>query len=270
MDAPAPVEKPPLAWQPFTPRGVAAFAQASAAWLFGFQFLVSLLSSGVVAWAVHAAWFPVIGAAVAQLPPNGELRSGVLDWQGDPLARLAEGRCLAFTVDMKHEARARLPAHVQVEFGDREVRVFSLLGFVQKPYPPQWRFPFNREELVPWWGAWSPWFLALLMLGTMAFLMLFWTFLGTVYCVPVWLIAFFTDRKLTLGGSWRLAGAALMPGALVATAAIFLYGLGTFGLIELFAVWGAHWIIGWVYAGWGALRAPRQMIDPATKGNPFA
>src|SRR5262249_49959231 len=157
-------------------------------------------------------------------------------------------RCLAFTVDPKHQTAARSPAHVQIEFGEKDLYVFSLFGFTQLSYSQNWNAPFNRTDLIPWWGAWAPAILGLLALVTIVGLLSFWALLACVYCVPVWLIAFFSDRQLSLSGSWRLVGAALMPGALLVTLAVFFYALGTLGLVELFAAWVLHWVIGWVYA----------------------
>ena len=78
----ASVDKAQFAWQPLTVRGVAAFARASLGRLLLVQFIVALLAAGTVVWFLHKAWFPTIGEAIRQLPPQGEIRSGRLDWQG--------------------------------------------------------------------------------------------------------------------------------------------------------------------------------------------
>ena len=157
----ASVEKAQFAWQPLTVRGVAAFARASLGRLLLVQFIVALLAAGTVVWFLHKAWFPTIGEAIRRLPPQGEIRSGRLDWQGATPARLAEGRFLAIAVDLDHTGEARSPAHVQVEFGRTDCKVFSLLGYVQGAYPRGWAVAFNRTELGPWWGAWAPAILAI-------------------------------------------------------------------------------------------------------------
>jgi hypothetical protein len=259
----------PFAWQPLTPRGVAAFAQAPVGRLLIVQFVVALLTAAVVVWFVHGLWFPVVTLAIGQLPAQGQIRAGSLEWSGDTPARLGENRFLGFTVDLGRQGGLRLPSHIQVEFAQKDLKVFSLLGFVEIRYPGSLNFPFNRPELGPWWGAWAPPILGLIALGTVIGLLAVWAVLATLYAGPVWLIAFFADRELSLGGSWRLAGAGLMPGALLMAAAIFFYGLGTLGLIELFAAFAAHWVIGWVYAWIGALRRPGKTEAPAPKGNPF-
>src|SRR5258706_9186796 len=215
-----PVEKPPFAWQPLTPRGVAAFARAPVGRLLLMQLVFALLAAAAVVWFLSVAWFPIIRGAIGQLPPGGKILSGKLDWRGETPKRLAEGRFLALAVDLKHEGGARSPAHVQVEFGEADVEVRSLLGFVPWAYPPGRSWAFNREELEPWWGAWAPEVLALAAGAVIAGLMFAWALLATVYWAPVWLAGFFANRDLTWRGSWRLAGAALMPGALFLMGAI--------------------------------------------------
>jgi hypothetical protein len=261
--------KPSFAWQPLTPRGVAAFAYAPAGRLLAVEFLFALLAAATVVWFLNTAWFPTISQAINQLPPTGEILAGRLDWQGESPATLAEGRFLAFTVDLKHEGKARSPAHIQVEFGHADYEVFSLLGFVGGEYRREWVVPFNREDLVPWWGAWKPALLGIAAGSVLAGLMLVWAVLATLYALPVWLLGFFANRELSLGGSWCLAGAALMPGGLLMTTGIFLYGCDAFGLVELAVVLALHFVIGWFYLIVSPLRLPPHPAVSGVKENPF-
>jgi len=261
--------KPPFAWQPLTLRGVAAFAYARCGRLLVVQFLVALLAAATVVWFLLTAWFPIIGQAISQLPPAGEIRSGRLQWQGPSPATLAEGRFLAFTVDLNHVGTARSPAHIQVEFGQTGYDIFSLLGYVGHDYRPEWVVPFNREYLLPWWGAWKPALLGIATLLVVATLMLVWIALATLYALPVWLLGFFANRDLSFRGSWCLAGAALMPGALLMLAAIFLYGLDALGVIELAVAAALHLVIGWFYLVSATLRLPLLPAAKGAKQNPF-
>src|SRR5256885_639173 len=88
----APLEKPPVAWQPITARGVAAFSRASWGRLFLVQFIVALIARVAVVGCVHGACFPAIAAAIRQLPAQAEIRSGKLNWPADAPAMLAENR----------------------------------------------------------------------------------------------------------------------------------------------------------------------------------
>jgi len=263
------VAKPPIAWQPLTPRGVAAFAYATLGRVLAVEMIMALLAAATVVWFLRTAWFPIIGRAISQLPSVGEIRSGSLDWPGDSPASLAEGRFLAFTVDLKHEGKARSPAHIQVEFGRADYKIFSLLGFVEGGYPRTREVAFNREDLVPWWGAWAPALLGIAAGLVVAGLMLAWAVLATVYALPVWLLGFFANRELSLRGSWHLAGAALMPGALLLSAAIWLYGSGAFGLVELAIAGAAHLVIGWVYLIASPLKLPLHAAFAVARENPF-
>jgi hypothetical protein len=263
------VDQVQFAWQPLTVRGVAAFARAPLWRLLIVQFIVALLAAGTVVWFLHKAWFPQIIEAIRQLPPQGELRSGGLDWHGPTPARLAEGRFLALVIDLDHRGEARSPAHVQVEFGRTNCMVFSLLGYVQGAYPRGRIVAFNSAELGPWWGAWAPAILAMAAGLVVVGLILTWACLATVYFLPVWLIGFFANRDLNLRASWRLAGAALMPGALFMCAVVCLYGGGLLDLVRLAVAGALHLVLSWVYLIISPLCLPRH---PAVtvKVNPFA
>ena len=261
-------EKAQFAWQPLTVRGVAAFASATLGRLLLVQFIVALLAAGLVVWFVHKAWFPTIGEAIRNLPSAGEIRSGRLEWPGPSPKRLAEGRFLALVVDLDHTGEARSPAQVQAEFGRQDFKVFSLFGYVQSAYPRDCTVAFNQTELGPWWGAWAPPILAIVAGLVVTGLMMIWACLATLYCLPVWLIGFFADRDCSLGGSWRLAGAALMPGSLLMCAAFLTYGWGALDLVRLTMAGAVHLVVGWLYLAVSPLYLPRHP-DATANINPF-
>ena len=124
----------------------------------------------------------------------------------------------------------------------------------------------NRTELEPWWGAWRPPLTVAAAVLGVGGLMVCWGLLATLYCVPAWLAGVVAKRQLTLGGSWRLTGAALMPGALLMTAAVLAYGLGALDLIQLAGAAAGHIVLGWVYVIAGLLSLPHRPVTPA---NPF-
>jgi hypothetical protein len=94
--------------------------------------------------------------------------------------------------------------------------------------------------------------------------------LALIYSPVARLIAFFSDRKLGMGGSWRLCSAALIPGALLLSAALFLYGLAILDLLHLLLAVGLHLVVGWVYVVIATLQLPKGEIKMAPKGNPFS
>lgn len=266
MDAP-PIERKPFAWQPLTRRGVVALARSSWGRLFVVQLMVALLTTATVIWFLQQAWFPIVRHAIDHLPAEGAIQFGVLDWHGEPSQLLAEGPFLAFAVDLQHRGEARSPAHLSVEFGSRETRIFSLFGFYTVPYSKTWSMPFNRPELLPWWGAWEPAILGIVALAVPTTLILCWLVLATLYTLPAWLVAFFADRDLGLGECWRLAGAALMPGALFLTAVLLFYGLGVLDLLHLVLAAALHFVIGWVYLFASPFSAPLSTQE--ARKNPF-
>lgn len=259
----------PLAWQPLTPRGVAAFARTRAWNLLAIQLCMALLAAVTVVGFFRSAWFPVIRPAISQMPDSGQIRFGRLQWTGRSPVTLAENHFLAITVDLSHQGQARSPAHIQAEFGQSDCKLFSLLGFWQYPYPRAWIVAFDRPELSPWWDAWAPALLAIAGIGTVLALLLAWTLLATLYFLPAWLAAFFANRDLNLAGSWRLSGAALMPGAALLVIATLFYGAGALDLVRLAFAAAVHFVLAWIYVAFAIFFLPRHPEVNPTKANPF-
>jgi hypothetical protein len=241
-------KEPAFAWEPITPRGVAAFARASFERLLVVQAVVALLAAAAVVWGLSSGIFPTINAAIAALPDSGQIRSGTLDWHDDSPTMLAEGKLLAFSVDLDHGGSLRSPADFQLEFGRNSLRLYSLFGQMDMAYPNGYVIAANQTDLKPAWGAWAPDILGLAAIGTFLSLLIAWTLLASVYFVPVWLFSFFTNRGLNFRGSWKLAGAALMPGAVLLSLAMVLYVVDDrFDLVQLCFAFGMHLVIGWIY-----------------------
>ena len=259
--------EPAFAWEPITPRGVAAFARASFERLFVVQAIVALLAAAAVVWTLSNGIFPTIDAAIAELPEVGEIHSGKLDWRDDSPVLLAEGHILAFSVDLEHGGALRSPADFQFEFGRDSLRIFSLFGETEVNYPPGYIIAANQIDARPAWGAWKPDILGLAAIGVFFGLLLIWAVLATLYFLPVWLICLFSNRDLNFRASWKLAGAALMPGALLLSLSLVLYELEGFDVIQLCLAFGLHLVIGWIYLFVSPMFLHRAL--PAEKQNPF-
>ncbi len=264
MDAP-----PRIAWQPLTFRGVAAFAHAPLRRLLLVQFLIALLVALVVAWFLYDAYFPPINKAIAQLPAASQIRGGELDWRGESPVLLAENKFLALSVDLDQAAKLRSVAHLHLEFGRTNLWAHSLFGYAEIDYPSGWIIAANREELQPVWGAWRPVVLVGAMAVVIAGLFAGWIFLATLYTAPVWLWGYFLNRDLSWRGSWRLSGAALMPGALLLMGAIFFYSFGVMDLVQMVFVYGAHLALGWVYLFVSLFFLPPISAAAKAVRNPF-
>jgi hypothetical protein len=233
------------------------------------QFVFALMAAGMVVWFLARDWCPIIAEAIKQMPEDGEIRSGRLTWKGDSPVSLAENRFLAVVIDLKHEGHARSPAHVAVELGERDVRISSLLGYIDKRYRPNRWLGLNRTKATPWWGAWAPPILGIIAFLVIGSLLLCWAMLASIYTAPTWLVGFFVNRDLSLGGSWRLSGAALMPGCVLLIAGIFVYGLGFLDLVRLGVAVAAHFVVGWVYISLSIRKLPLHPDAAAGKRNPF-
>jgi hypothetical protein len=83
----------------------------------------------------------------------------------------------------------------------------------------------------------------------------------------VWLICFFANRDLNFRSSWKLAAAALMPGAALMSVSMVLYDLGAFDLVQLCFAFGMHLVIAWIYLFVSPMFLNRAL--PADKKNPF-
>jgi hypothetical protein len=253
--------------EPFTPRGVAAFARAKFKRLLLAQFIFAAVAAFTVVWFFYEDCFPTIQAAIENLPPDSQISSGALDWHGDSLSQLAEGRFVAFDVDISHSGQFRSPADLQIEFGHETIRIFSLFGYADFYYPPGEVISFNRTELGPLWKAWRAEILFFIIIAVIIGLLLSWWILATVYFLPMWLSGYFTNRDLDLRASWKLSGAALLPGALLMIAGILFYGLGL-PLVTFLFIFGAHFVLGWLYLFFGLVFLSRSS-SANPKGNPF-
>jgi len=258
-----------FAWEPLTPRGVASFARAKISRLLLVQFIIALLAAASVVWFFDKCCFPTISAAIQKLPATGEIRSGKMDWHDDSPQLLAEGKFLAFDIDLDHSGQIHSTADAQIEFGRDSIRIFSLLpGYWEIFYVPNRAAPFNRTELEPLWGAWEAEILFIAGVAVTVGLLLIWWLLATVYFLPVWILGFFANRDLNFRASWKLCGAALLPGALMMAAGVLLYGFGFLDLVQLGLLVAAHFALGWIYLLLSQVFLPR-ISETKVKGNPF-
>ena len=257
----------PGAWQPLTFRGVAAFSEAKLGRLLLVQFIVALLTAGALGWFLSIHWFPSVRKAIRQLPDTGVIRSGQLTTPRDSATPLVETRYLSIAVDATDSGIASSLADLRVEFHRTNFSICSVAGCVKRAYPTGSIMQFNRGELESWWGAWQPMLFGVAALAVVLWLFAGWILLATLYFPVAWVIAYFKDRRLGAHGAWKLASAALLPGALLVCGGIVLYGLGIADLLRLLVLWLAHFVVGWVYL----VAAPFRLPPVATKAasNPF-
>ena len=262
-----PASSPP--WQPITFGGVASFARASFGRLFIVQFIVALLVAGSVSCFLAAAWFPVAEKAIARLPEKGAIRRGQLDWTGPSPCSLAEATFLSIVVDVENSQPRGQNADVQLELHRGGFNFKSLLGNLAISYPKDSTIALNRAEVEPRWGAWRPFLLVGIGVCVVLGVLAIWLVLATVYSLPLRLLTFYSDRDVGWLGCWRVAGAAQLPGALLMSGGLLLYGFNRLNLIGLLFAWLLHVVIAWIYVGIAPARLPRLAGSLRRRDNPF-
>lgn len=262
--------QPSAPWQPLTFGGVAAFARARLGRLLLVESIFAALVAVAVMVVIHTGWGSAIERAIAELPEQGLLAGGRLDWRGPSPEILAENSLLSLVVDLEHSGVTGQVADLQVEFGRADFRLASSAGYYfAMAYPAAWSTPFNRRALEPWWGAWKPVVLVGAGAAVYLWLMLTWAALGLVYSFPVRFLALWADRDAGRAAAWRAGAASLMPGCLLLAVAIALYGLQLLPLPGLLLAFAAHFVVGWVYVVGAAFRLPKIQGTEKTAGNPF-
>ncbi len=258
------------AWQPLTPRGVAAFALAPLGRLLLVQFIVALLAAGAVLWFLTTAWFPVLRESIRQLPESGGIEDQQLSCPRASTEPLAENHFLSVVVDLDGTGGASLATDLRVEFQRRQLLLCSFPGCLGWNYPKGWVSQFNHPELESWWGAWETVIYLSIGLAVVVGLFANWLLLATLYCAVARLYAFFKDRELTLLGSWKLSAASLLPATLLSASALVLYGLGVIDLLRCLVLWALHLPVGWAYLFASPLRLRRASDALQVPGrNPF-
>jgi hypothetical protein len=261
---------PPAAWQPLTFGGVAAFAGARLGRLLVVQLLTAVFFSATLIWFLQRSYSPIILQAIQKMPESVRLAGGRL--QGVPRTLISESRFLAIALTPESGGEIGQGADLQVQLRPTDFCLSSI-------FQPDWGWEFaygadttldlSRTSLEPWWGAWQPVLWTGLGLALLLFLFVIWWVMATLYMAPAIFVAWFADRNLSWTGAWRLASAALLPGALLMALAIFSYACQAIDLLGLSFFFIAHLIIGWVYLVGGACASPR-LFTGAAKQNPFS
>ncbi len=272
MSAPQKAPDKPLtprhAWQPFTPRGVAAFADATSLRLTLVQLVVAALVIISLLWSVRIAWLPVITQSIQRLPEAGAIRRGELAFEGESPQRLAENARLGIVVDMAGSGEAGRVAEVEATFEKSRVVVRGPLGDWSRPYDTRYIFSFNRVELIPWWDAWRWTILAGIAIATVIWLFVSWWALALLYLPLTKTIAYFADRALSWSGGWRMNSAALIPGACLTAGAFLLYAFGAIDFFRFGLLYLLHLVAGFIFVITSPFFLPKIVANPALN-NPF-
>ncbi len=259
---------PRHAWQPLTPRGVAAFAHATSMRLLIVQIIVAAIVTLAVLWFLRTAWFPVVLEAVQQLPETGAIRGGQLDLASSPPKRLAENARLAVILDTAATGTAGRAADLEITFEKGRLVICGAAGCWRRAYPRDYIISFNRAQAEAAWGAWRWAVIATVTTSCFLVLLAMWWAVGLLYLPLVKVLALFADRRITWGGAWRLGSAALLPGALILATGIILHGFGTIDLFRFALMYLLHVVAGLAFVVTSPFFLPTVGESPKGK-NPF-
>jgi hypothetical protein len=262
-------DAPPAAWQPLTFGGVAAFAGGRTGRLLAVELAAAIMAAVCVVWFLHRAYCPVILQAIQKMPDTARLAQGRL--QGVPDTLIAESKFLAIAAAPQSGGEIGQDADLQIELRQNDFCAGSVFWpdwGLDCPYRGGAVINLARSNLEPWWSAWQPVLLTAAGAATVLFLLLAWAVLASIYMAPAKFIAWFADRYLTWGGAWRLASAALLPGAVVLTGAMVLYGWSVIDLVGLSFFVAIHIILGWIYVVGGSCKAT-PLFPVHSNRNPF-
>ncbi len=259
------------AWQPLTFGGVASFASARPRRLLAVELAVATLVAASVVWCLSVTWFADVRLALTHLPERAAIRAGSLEWPDNEPVRLVGSAFLSILVDPDNQSDVNLTSDVQIELGRSHWKIRLLPGFMPLRYPPAWSVPLSRAAVEPWWGAWQWVILVGVAVGVVLGLLVLWATLALVYLAPVRLAVCFLERDATQAGCWRLASAALLPGAVLMAAALVTYGMQRLPLVGLLLALILHLAVGWVYLLVAPFKLPKKNATiTAEKSNPFA
>lgn len=263
------------AWQPFTGRGLARFAEASFLRLLLFQILLATGVGLLMAWAFGRLVPPVIQSALPALPASDAgIHAGILSWPESGPKLLASSPHLALVCDPDGTGQLGLNGDLQLELRRSQIRLRGLLGALALPYPSDLDLPLNQVAAPAVWGAWRLPIRAALATSAVLLLPLIWWMLATLYSLPAWCWGWLWARDLSPGGALRMALAAQLPASLIPALALVAYTTLWIRAPGLVLLWILHLPAGWLWLGWGILARPRQHRPPPGSGrpapNPFA
>lgn len=237
----------PRALQPFTIPGVARYASAPPWKLLATLLPFALLGALVTVFMVSQCWAPVITEAVSNLPANSVIVAGQLSWPEKQGRLLGANEFLSIETITPTDTIEARATDISILLEPDDFRVGSLAGYASFPYPNRWEIKLDRDTVAPWWGAWRPALLAFFAGVTLLALLASWSLFAMVYSLVVLWIALLFNRDLAWRQAWKISCAAQMPGALLISFAILLYGLGEIALIFFLILAGTHFVVTWLY-----------------------
>jgi hypothetical protein len=204
------------------------------------------------------------------MPDGASLANGQL--AGLPGVLISETRFLSIAIAADDDAVLDQSADLQFALRRDHLDISSMFssafGSLEFNYGNQSALDLSRSHLDPLWGAWRPVLLVAAGLAGVVALLLLWSVLACIYAPAAKLAAWFCDRQLSWPGAWRLACAALLPGAVLPVLGLVLYGWQIVDIFGLGYFWSVHLLVGWVYLLAAPAFAPR-LTSAKISRNPF-
>lgn len=237
---------------PLTGGGISKLAHAPISRLIFFQLITALIAGACVALALRQAWFPVVEAAVEQLPREAALQDGRLYWPDSVPRRLAQNSALEIVVQPRTERFSTLgqTSDLQLELRLDHWRLNGILGGLLFLYPPSGLIPLDRQNTSAAWGAWKDIGTLLTAVLLSSSLVITWWALAWVYTIPVWLLGRFFERFFSPIIALKLSAGSLIPGALFASVGFVAYGFDQILLPGLILIQLAHIVVAWLFIIW--------------------
>jgi hypothetical protein len=211
----------------------------------------------------------VVGDAIASVQNEGVITNSRWITTNDVPRVLAGNRHFEITLDAHGQRGLGSTADVSATLTIPALRICGVLGCYAMPYEPGYTFLLNQHALAAAWDAWRKPVAS--VFGIILFLALFasWWIVALLATPIIKLIVFFTDRQLTWGGSWRMANAALLLGALLVSVGVFLYGVEAIDVFRLALFYVLHLVCDVVMIVLSPFFLPKLTAAERAK-NPFA
>jgi hypothetical protein len=246
---------------------VAAFAIAGNNRLIIVQSAIALLVAAACGWFVMSQWYPVVEESIRSVPAATSIVRGELVMPRAEPVRIGANNALEILIDPKETRALGGTADIVASLTATRLKMCGVLGCVELPYSKRHVITLSRDEMEPWWGAWQKPILALIVAGVFIHLMVAWWIVGLAAAPIVKLIGFYADRKVSFGGSWRVANASLLPGAVLVAGGILLHGVRALDVAQLALVYAVQVVCGIIFLLTSPSFLPHLPGKP--RGNPF-
>ncbi len=256
------------AFLPVTPRAIAAYKNLKTINFIAYWLFYAVVCSLAITFVFERCVISFVSRAITNLPQSGEVVTGRLNgWETNGISTLIESRFISIYVNSSNNDDLSDAADLQIVFAKDELRLRSLLGWLAVKYPKWLRLPLNYKQLWPIWGAYQTAIITGVFLCSVVLLLASWTILALVYSNILIFIARILKRLTGgRGGAFKIAGATLIPGALIMTMGLLSYSFVYIDLISLLIVFVCHIVIAWIYLILSVFYLP---IRPAESKNPF-